>query len=128
MASCGDRAVTQTVPRGTSSAKPAGKVSEVSPPPVIQELRQTLEVYQPQVKILSPQPDEVIQDDKATVKLQVQDLPIFKDQELDMGPYLQVILDNQSYKAVYDLKEPLVLSDLQPGTHTLRVFASPPLA
>ncbi len=126
LASCGDRAVTQTVPRGTSPAKPAGNVSEVSPPPVIQELRQILEIHQPQVAILSPQPDEVLQDDTVKVKLQVQDLPIFKDQELDLGPHLHVILDNQPYIAVYDVKEPLVLPDLPPGTHSLRVFASRP--
>ena len=126
LASCGDRAVTQTVPRGTSPAKPAGNVSEVSPPPVIQELRQILEIHQPQVAILSPQPDEVLQDNTVKVKLQVQDLPIFKDQELDLGPHLHVILDNQPYIAVYDVKEPLVLPDLPPGTHSLRVFASRP--
>jgi len=40
------------------------------------------------------------------VQLQVQDLPIFKNQELDMGPHLHVILDNQPYIAVYDLDQP----------------------
>jgi len=39
---------------------------------------------------------------------------------------LHLILDNQPYIAVYDLNQPVVLSDLSPGTHTLRVFASRP--
>ncbi|MEA5626836.1 hypothetical protein [Nostoc sp. UHCC 0251] len=100
--------------------------SEVSPPSVIQELRTTLEVYQPQVTIVTPQADEVLQDNKVTASFQVKDLPIFKDPQLQLGPHLHVILDNQPYIPVYDLNQPLVLSDLSPGTHTLRVFASRP--
>ncbi len=116
-------------PTGSGSTSPtqlAGNISEASPPEVIQQLRQALEVYQPQVTILSPQADEVLQDDTVTARFQVQDLPIFKNPELDMGPHLHVILDNQPYIAVYDLNQPLVLPDLAPGTHTLRVFASRP--
>ncbi len=122
----GDGATTETVSRNASPSKPSGNISEVSPPEVIQTLRQALEIYQPQVAILSPQPDEVLQDSTVKVQLQVQELPIFKNAELDMGPHLHVILDNQPYIAVYDLNEPLVLPDLPPGTHTLRVFASRP--
>jgi hypothetical protein len=85
-----------------------------------------LEAYQPQVAIISPSADEVLQDTKVSVQFQVQDLPIFKDSDLGLGPHLHVILDNQPYQAVYDLNEPLVLEDLPPGTHTLRVFASRP--
>lgn len=132
LASCGGRVVgADKVPgvtsanRSTSKTQLAG-ISEVSPPEVIQQLRQVLEPNQPQVKILSPQADEILQDDKVTAKFQVQDLPVFKNQEFDMGPHLHVILDNQPYIAVYDLNQPLVLSDLSPGTHTLRVFASRP--
>jgi len=132
--SCGDRADSQSAfraatPAGAgsvSSSQLAGSISEVSPPEVIQELRPALEIYQPQVAILSPQPNEVLQDDTLTVQLQVQDLPIFKNQELDMGPHLHVILDNQPYIAVYDLNKPLVFPDISPGTHSLRVFASRP--
>jgi len=62
------------------------------PPEVIQQLREALENYQPQVAILTPQADEVLQDNPVRVQLQVQDLPIFKNQELDMGPHLHVIL------------------------------------
>lgn len=102
------------------------KLSEVTPPPVVQELRQALDSYQPQVKILSPRADEVLQDTQVTVRLQVKDLPIFQNEEFGLGPHLHVILDNQPYLAVYDTREPLILKDLEPGTHTLRVFASRP--
>jgi hypothetical protein len=85
-----------------------------------------LEGYQPQVSILSPQVDEILPDNIVKVKLQVKDLPIFKDPQWQLGPYLHLILDNQPYIAVYDVNQPVVLSDLSPGTHTLRVFASRP--
>lgn len=132
---CGDRVVdsqsalraaTPIGDRSVNTSQQPGSIAEVSPPAVIQELRQSLEIYQPQVAILSPQPDQVLQEGTLTVQFQVQDLPLFKNQELDMGPHLHVILDNQPYIAVYDLSKPLELPDLSPGTHTLRVFASRP--
>ncbi|MDP5016411.1 MAG: hypothetical protein NWQ43_03750 [Dolichospermum sp.] len=104
----------------------SGTFSETAPPDVIQALRPSLEGYQPQVSILSPQIDEILPDNIVKVKLQVKDLPIFKDPQWQLGPHLHLILDNQPYIAVYDLNQPVVLSDLSPGTHTLRVFASRP--
>lgn len=101
-------------------------IAEVSPPQTIQELRQGLETYQPKVTILTPQSGEILEDNNVSVKFQVQDLPIFKNSQLGLGPHLHVFLDNQPYQAVYDLNEPLVFSDLAPGTHTIRVFASRP--
>ncbi|MFB2838968.1 hypothetical protein ACE1CA_31140 [Aerosakkonemataceae cyanobacterium BLCC-F167] len=101
-------------------------IVEVSPPQTIQELRQGLESYQPQVSILSPQSGEILQDNNVTVKFQVQGLPIFKNSDLALGPHLEVFLDNQPYQAVYDPNQPLVFSDLAAGTHTIRVFASRP--
>lgn len=117
-------------PQGLDSkaAKPQfkGQLSEVAPPPAIQKLSQTLEAYQPQVTIVTPQADQVLQDTSVSVQFQVQDLPIFKDPDLGLGPHLHLILDNQPYQAVYDLDHPIVFEDLAPGTHTLRVFASRP--
>ncbi len=110
--------------RSTPQATPP--MAEVSPPRAIQFLHQPLDVYQPQVSILSPQPDEILQDNTVTVQLQVQDLAIFRDETLGLGPHLQVILDNQPLKDIYSLDEPLVLSDLEAGTHTLQIFAAYP--
>ncbi|MGA7932811.1 MAG: hypothetical protein WCA35_04465, partial [Kovacikia sp.] len=109
-----------------SSANFSGKVSETSPPSAIQELGQELENYQPQIVILSPKPDEVLSNSKVSVRFQVKDLPIFKDEKLGLGPHLHVLLDNRTYQAVYDINNPLVFEDLEPGTHTLRAFASRP--
>ncbi len=115
--------------RSTSKAAPvklSGKISEVSPPEVIQELRDVLERYQPQVTIVSPRSNEVLQDDTVSVRLQVKDLPLYKDEKLGLGTHLHLFLDNQPYQAVYDVSQPIALKDLSPGTHTIRTFASRP--
>ncbi|MEO1430052.1 MAG: hypothetical protein AAFV71_13510 [Cyanobacteria bacterium J06633_8] len=132
LTACGGKAVSQDIsiqladkPVGEENAQLSRKISEVAPPEVIQELRQSLENYQPQIQILNPKPDEVLQEDKLTVGLQVKDLPIFKDARYGSGSHLDVILDNEAeVLEIYDLDKPLELSDLSPGTHTLRVFAS----
>ncbi|MDF5706087.1 MAG: hypothetical protein PUP90_00060 [Nostoc sp. S4] len=131
LSSCGDKAGSQEVSidnqqKARQISQVSKQFSEVAPPAVIQELRPILEVYQPQVTIITPKTDEVFSDNKVTAHFQVKDLPIFKDPQLQLGPHLHVILDNQPYIPVYDLNQPLVLPDLSPGTHTLRVFASRP--
>jgi hypothetical protein len=131
LTSCTEKARSQEVPVSQINtpqkiAQISRQFSEVSPPQVIQELRPSLENYRPQVKILTPQPDEVIQDNTLTVSFQTQDIPIFKDSQLELGPHLHVIVDNQPYIPIYDPNQPLILADLSPGTHTLRVFASRP--
>ncbi|MGV0028579.1 hypothetical protein [Phormidesmis priestleyi] len=111
---------------GAAPVKLVGKISEVSPPEVIQELRQALEQYQPQVTIVSPRAGEVLQDDVIEVRLRVKDLPLYKDKTLGLGSHLHVFLDNQPYRAVYDTSQPVTFTDLAPGTHTVRVFAGRP--
>ena len=131
LVACGGKS---TLPASDSSSSrsaernlpPENAIAEVSPPAAIQELHQVLDIHQPQVKILNPQPGQVLQDDSASVEVQVQDLPIFKDEKLGLGPHLHIILDNTLDRDIYDLTQPLILSDLSPGTHTLRVFASRP--
>ncbi len=123
----GDRsgpAVAIAAPR--NPAKLAGKITEVAAPQLIQDLQAEFEDNQPQIKILGPKSNEVLQDNTVAVQFQVKDLPIFKNEKFGLGPHLHVLLDNQNYQAVYDVKQPLILPDLSPGTHTLRAFASRP--
>ncbi len=101
-------------------------ISEVSPPPAIQKLSRYFDVFAPQIKIVEPKSDQILSATKVVVKLEVQDLPIFKDPRLGLGAHIHVILDNQEYKALYDLTQPLVFENLAPGTHTIRAFASRP--
>ncbi|UKO98368.1 hypothetical protein [Nostoc sp. UHCC 0870] len=128
LTSCGEKSVSQevSIKNKDQLQQISQQFSEVSPPAVIQELRSTLEMYRPQVKIVTPLPDEILNDNKVTVRFQVKDLPIFQHPQWELGPHLHLIVDNQPYIPVYDLEQPLVFSDLSPGTHTLRVFASRP--
>jgi hypothetical protein len=109
-----------------TAAKPITRLAEAAPPIAIQTLGEAFEENQPRVSILSPKPNEILQSDRVSVRFQVNDLPIFKSKTLGLGPHLHVLLDNQPYQAVYDLNQPLELANLQPGTHTLRAFASRP--
>ena len=101
-------------------------LAEVSPPEALVTLKQAIDAYTPQVRILSPRPGEILDNSSVTVRLQVRGLPLFKDPTWQLGPHLHLFLDDQPYRAIYDLAEPIVFDDLSPGTHTLRVFASRP--
>ncbi|BAU10888.1 FHA domain containing protein [Leptolyngbya sp. NIES-3755] len=109
-----------------AAPKKAGKISEASPPEVIQQLKPLLDKYQPQVSIVSPRSNEVLDDNNVSVKFNVKDLPLYKDQKLGLGPHLHVFLDDQPYQAVYDVSQPVVFKDLAAGTHTIRAFAGRP--
>ena len=128
LSGCADRLVASPPTILTSSPQPVatGKLAEVSPPSLIQELRRSLDQYQPQVKILNPQPEEILDDTTVSVQLAIQDLPIFQNPDLEMGTHLHLILDNEPYQAVYEINKPIIFNNLTPGTHSLRVFASRP--
>ena len=104
----------------------SGQLTETPTPQAIQTLRRVLDQYQPQIKILSPKSGELLQDNTVSLVLQVKDLPIYQAAGLGLGPHLHVVIDDQMYRSVYDAKQPIVLSDLSPGTHTVRVFAVRP--
>ncbi len=101
-------------------------IAEVAPPALIQQLNQNFVQTQPQVKIVSPNNDQVFNTKNISVSLEVKGLNIFKEEELQMGPHLHFFVDDQPYQAIYSTEKPIVLSDLAPGTHTIRVFASRP--
>ncbi|MEL6137320.1 MAG: hypothetical protein AAFR42_07920 [Cyanobacteria bacterium J06628_6] len=108
------------------SLTPRASVEVVEPPGAIALLNLTADTHQPSVAILGPKPDEVLTDTTVRVRLRVRDLPIYNDNVWQLGPHLHVVLDGQQTYSVYDAGDPLVLSDLTPGTHTLRVLAAKP--
>ncbi len=128
LTACGDRLTATNLPSSETSNLPVvrGRISEVAPPALIQQLRPSLDRYAPQVTILSPLAEQVFDDSQVTVKLQVSELPIFQDDTLKLGPHLSLIVDNEPASAIYDLKQPIILENLAPGTHTLRVLALRP--
>lgn len=101
-------------------------IAEVAPPILISQLNENFAQIQPQVKILSPQNDEVLNTNNVSVSLQVKGLDIFKNEELKMGPHVHFFVDDQPYQAIYSTENSIELKDLSPGTHTIRVFASRP--
>ena len=116
-------------PDGPYRESPQSSLGPVKTAPVpteIAKLDRYMESYRPKVAIVTPRANEVLQDTQVSVRFDVQDYPLFKDEELGLGPNLHVILDNQPYIAHYDANLPLQLTDLAPGTHTLRVFAARP--
>ncbi|MGD1858831.1 MAG: hypothetical protein ACFB0E_02535 [Leptolyngbyaceae cyanobacterium] len=104
----------------------AGAIAETSPPERIQQLKPYLDVYEPQVRIATPQNNQTIDSTTVEINLQVRNLPIYKDQLLGLGPHLHLFLDNQPHQAVYDADAPIVLENLAPGTHILRLLAVRP--
>lgn len=123
---CENQTVTDTPAVNRPLARTRQVLKVVESPQTLTELNQGFEENQPQVTLLSPKPDEILQDTSVSLRFEVKDLPIYKEQNWGLGPHLHVILDNQPYQAVYDLSQPLVFENLTPGTHTLRVFASRP--
>lgn len=72
----------------------------------------------PKVTILSPKADESIPADKAAafeVKLEVKDWPTAKE-----GPHVHLILDDKPYKAIYEPKATVKLSEIVEGDPTLK--------
>jgi hypothetical protein len=127
LTSCGDRIQATNLPLTSTERQPlvSEKLREVAPPNLIRKLDAILEQYHPQVSILNPLNNQVIQDTSLEVRLKVEDLPLFKS-DLALGPHLHLILDNEPYQSVYDLSQPVHLENLTPGTHTLRVFPVTP--
>ncbi|AFY40447.1 hypothetical protein Lepto7376_4339 [[Leptolyngbya] sp. PCC 7376] len=125
---CGDRSAESAIPQFNTQSEPIAtpQLTEVAPPSLITQLREDLAQYQPQVKIISPQPNEILQSSRVAIELEVKDLPLFKDPDLEMGPHLHLFIDDQPYRAVYDVSEPIIFEDLNPGSHLIRVFASRP--
>ncbi|MFO8040853.1 MAG: hypothetical protein R6U67_15565 [Sodalinema sp.] len=116
-----------TRPRRTAEAiAPPVELTEVSPPEAIAQLKIALDRYRPQVRIKQPRPDEVLRTSQVNIQLDVQDLPIFKNKTLGLGPYIQLILDDRPLDPIHNLDQPIILNDLSAGTHTLRAFAVRP--
>jgi hypothetical protein len=101
-------------------------LAETPTPKIIKELNKQLEQYNPQVKIISPQPKQIINQTDISIQLKVDDLPLFQDNQLKLGNHLDLILDNEPARPIYNLDKSIMLENLTPGTHSLRVFAVRP--
>ena len=119
-------AATSTATTTTTEAK-----KPAPPPPVVEDMKPSDDPKPlPTVKITSPKADASVGDlAKAKdfeVKLDVKDWAT-----VEKGPHVHLILDDHPYKAIYDTKKPVKLSELLPagaelkeGEHTLVAFPS----
>ena len=105
---------------------PRPVINQVDTPSLIRELTPWLDIYKPQLQIRQPRANQTLDDTTVSLVLDIQDLPIYKDEIWDMGPHIELLLDNQPYGSVYDVKNPILLNNLTPGTHTIRAFAVRP--
>ncbi|MEL7225569.1 MAG: hypothetical protein AAGL17_12100, partial [Cyanobacteria bacterium J06576_12] len=112
------------IPTGVEVRRLSGAISEVAPPAVFLDLAALSAEYQPQVAIKDPKADQVIDTDQVTVKLKLKGLSIYRDASLELGPHLQVVLDQQPARSVYDLADEITFEHLTPGSHTLQVVAA----
>ena len=109
-----------------TSLTTTAQLTETASPKTFLDLGRVLDQYQPQIKIISPKTGQLLSDNTVTLSFQLQDLPIYKDKSLGLGPYLHLVVDDQPYQSIYNASESIVLKDLEPGTHTVRIFAASP--
>lgn len=71
------------------------------------------------VRVLSPQPEEIVAGPDVWVHVAVEGL------DVRPGCYsIHIMLDNEPFAVQYDVSRPYRLHDVVPGTHTLRVYAA----
>ena len=108
-----------------TSNNPDTELAEVAPPKTIDELNSSIEAY-PEVGIIAPKAEQTFDRTDIEVQLKVENLPVFKDDTLQLGNHLNLIVDNEPLQPIYSPQEPIIIKNLSPGTHTIRVFAVRP--
>ena len=69
-----------------ASSKPSGQLQEVAPPGAVQELKERLNDRAPQIDVLAPANDTTLPAGPWTLKLKVQDWPLYADESNGIGP------------------------------------------
>jgi hypothetical protein len=122
-----------TTPAAGGGDTQKAEAPKAGPKPVVEDMAPSDEPKpMPAVKITAPANDASVGDAAKAkdfeVKLDVKDWPT-----AEKGPHVHLILDDHPYKAIYDTKKPVKLSELLPagtdlkeGEHTLVAFASRP--
>jgi hypothetical protein len=124
----GDRPIKtiKTIDSATTDTATNSNLAEVTSPQIIRELNQELKQYSPKIKITAPQAEKTFNQTDVAIELAVEDLPIFQDDRFHLGNHLNLIVDNEPFQSIYSLAEPIIIKNLTPGTHTIRVFAVSP--
>jgi hypothetical protein len=86
-----------------------------------------------ELKIKTPLSGQLIKEKTVTVSFEVKNFVLGAKTKghgknglaaSDKGQHIHLIVDNEPYQAVYDVKEPVVIKDLKPGHHSIRAFLS----
>ena len=111
-----------------TSSKPSGQLQEVAPPGAVQELKERLNDRAPQIDVLAPANDSTLPAGPWTLKLKVQDWPLYADETNGLGPHLVLQLDDQPPRRISSSAEAesIAMPELSPGSHRLTVFAARP--
>lgn len=109
-----------------ATASAESNLAEVAPPIIIKNLERKLEKYTPQVNIIAPQADQIFDQTNIEIVIEVEDLPVFRDDKLGLGNHVNLVVDKEPLQSVYSLDEPILIKNLAPGTHTIRAFAVRP--
>ena len=112
-----------------SSQSPSGRLQEVAPPGAVQQLREKLQRYQPNLRLVSPTDDSVINADSVDFVLDVRDWPVSRDIELGLGPHVVVQIDNQPPRQLDELdgnRVRLRIDLLSSGSHRFSAWAAYP--
>ena len=112
-----------------SSQSPSGRLQEVAPPGAVQQLREKLQRYQPNLRLVSPTDDSVINADRVDLVLDVRDWPVSRDIELGLGPHVVVQIDNQPPRQLDELdgnRVRLRIDGLSAGSHRFSAWAAYP--
>ena len=111
---------------GITAKSQGSKLAEVATPQAIAQLSKESDRYRPQVKIVTPRSEQTFNRTEIEIELKVADLPVFRDDKLNLGNHLHLIVDNEPVREIYDLEQPTIIKDLAPGSHTIRVLAVRP--
>ena len=112
-----------------SSQSPSGRLQEVAPPGAVQQLHEKLQRFQPNLRLVSPTDDSVINADSVDLVLDVRDWPVSRDIELGLGPHVVVQIDNQPPRQLDELdgnRVRLRIDGLSAGSHRFSAWAAYP--
>ncbi len=101
-------------------------LGEIAPPTLVNQLKAVLKDSVPQLDITAPQAGQLIKADSVTLELSLKGLSIFKAKKWELGPHIGIWLDDQEYRPIYELSQPITFQGLNPGTHQIRAIAEYP--
>ncbi|MCP9928560.1 hypothetical protein [Cyanobium sp. CH-040] len=116
-----------------SSARPAGRLQEVAPPPAVQQLAAVLSEHRPRVTIAAPRDGSLLPPGEWILEITGSDWPLADAGGLGLGAHIAVQVDEAApvrlTKAQPDsdgFRLSVPMAELAPGSHRITVYAARP--